>query len=1181
MDCPACGSENEAARKFCGECGSPLAQICPSCGEPNAPAVKFCGECGAPLAGGRVPGVEAQVARAPEAERRLVSVLFADLVGFTTLSESRDSEEVRELLSKYFDTCRTLIARYGGVVEKFIGDAVMAVWGTPIANEDDAERAVRTALDLTTAVEALGQEIGSPDLRARVGVLTGESAVTIGAEGQGMVAGDIVNTASRIQGVADPGAVFVGEATKRASDEAIVYQEAGSRELKGKAEPVPVWRAIRVVGGRGGALKSTGLEAPFVGRNRELRLIKELFHASAEERKAHLVSVVGIAGTGKSRLSWEFFKYIDGLVEEVRWHRGRCLPYGEGVTYWARAEMVRTRAGIREGEEQASALEKLHRTVEESIRDPEEGQWVEPRLAHLLGLEERASWDRENLFSAWRLFYERLSEEMPTVMVYEDMQWADPSMLDFIEYLLEWSKNHALFVLALARPEMAERHPGWGAGMRNATSLYLEPLHEDAMDELLAGLVPGLPRSLCLQILERAEGVPLYAVETVRMLLDRGLLVQEGASYKPAGPIETLEVPETLHALIAARLDGLTREERQLLQDGAVLGKTFRISGLSALSGLSEPELEPLLASLVKKEVLSLQADPLSPERGQYGFLQDLVKRVAYETLSKRDRKDKHVASARFIEEGWGPDEEEFVEVVAAHYLAAYHEAPDAPDAEDIKAHAKDRLIRAAERAASLAASQEAHRYFEKAAELANDPSEQAGLFERAGMMARMGGRSADAQALLERAMSQFERMGQTHPAARVSARLADIMWDRGRLAEAVDNMDRSFRVLAAEEPDENLAALASELGRLLFFTGETDAAAERIEVALKLAEELWLPEILSQALNTKAITMLARGRRQEALALMRYALEVALEHEIPSAALRAHYNLADLTSHADRYQEAWGHVRSGLLLARRAGNRYWEWQLLAQSYPAFAMGEWDEVLAMADGVRDEATHQSRAAMLCFLSNVPYIHLNRGAPERAREDFAIFTEAESSADIQERAMHAVGKAALLREEGRFAEAVESAEVALRARDAVAISHEAVKEAYVHGVEAAFDLNDVRKVEELLAIVESLPRGGTPQLLQAHSMRFRARLAALHGEKDGVESGFKGAAGLFREMVFPFYLAATLLEHGEWLSREGRSEEARPLLSDAREIFERLEARPWLQRLDGAQDRLAATQVASP
>src|SRR5207247_633358 len=381
MDCPACGSENEAARKFCGECGSPLAQICPSCGEPNAPAVKFCGECGAPLAGGRVPGVEAQVARAPEAERRLVSVLFADLVGFTTLSESRDSEEVRELLSKYFDTCRTLIARYGGVVEKFIGDAVMAVWGTPIANEDDAERAVRTALDLTTAVEALGQEIGSPDLRARVGVLTGESAVTIGAEGQGMVAGDIVNTASRIQGAADPGAVFVGEATKRASDEAIVYQEAGSRELKGKAEPVPVWRAIRVVGGRGGALKSTGLEAPFVGRNRELRLIKELFHASAEERKAHLVSVVGIAGTGKSRLSWEFFKYIDGLVEEVRWHRGRCLPYGEGVTYWALAEMVRTRAGIREGEEQASALEKLHRTVEESIRDPEEGQWVEPRLA--------------------------------------------------------------------------------------------------------------------------------------------------------------------------------------------------------------------------------------------------------------------------------------------------------------------------------------------------------------------------------------------------------------------------------------------------------------------------------------------------------------------------------------------------------------------------------------------------------------------------------------------------------------------------------------------------------------------------------------------------------------------------------------------------------------------------------
>jgi len=341
------------------------------------------------------------------AERRLVSVLFADLVGFTTLSESRDAEEVRELLSRYFDSCKRLILLYGGTVEKFIGDAVMAVWGTPTAQEDDAERAVRAALDLVAMVSTLGREVGAPELRARAGVLTGEAAVTLGAEGEGMVAGDLVNSASRIQSVAEPGKVLVGERTRRASEAAIAYEDAGSHELKGKAEPVLLFRALRVTGARGGALKSEGLEPPFVGRERELRLVKELFHASAEEKKAHLVSVVGIAGIGKSRLSWEFEKYVDGLIEDVWWHRGRCLAYGDGVAYWALAEMVRMRCGIVEEEEPSSAREKLRAALAEHIADPQERRWVEPRLAHLLALEEGAAGDQENLFSAWRIFFER------------------------------------------------------------------------------------------------------------------------------------------------------------------------------------------------------------------------------------------------------------------------------------------------------------------------------------------------------------------------------------------------------------------------------------------------------------------------------------------------------------------------------------------------------------------------------------------------------------------------------------------------------------------------------------------------------------------------------------------------------------------------------------------------------
>src|ERR671930_800217 len=561
MTCSACGAENRAGRKFCSNCGAPLAVACPACGAANEPDDRFCGECGAALqAEPRAP--------AAEAERRLVSVLFGDLVGFTPLSEDQDPEAVRELLSQYFDTSRRVIERYGGTVEKFIGDAVMAVWGTPVAREDDAERAVRAGLELVEVVSALGAEVGAPDLAARAGVETGEAAATVGAEGQGMVAGDLVNTASRVQSLAEPGTVLVGETTRRATDQTIVYADAGSHELKGKVGLVPLWQALRVVSGARGALKSTGLEAPFVGRDRELRRIKDLFHACADERRPELISVTGIAGIGKSRLAWEFYKYFDGLPQITYWHRGRCLSYGEGVTYWALADMVRMRCRIAEDEQGASALEKLQAVVSEHIVADEERRFVEPRVAHLLGLEESTRFEREDLFAAWRLFFERLADVYPTVMVFEDMQWADASLLDFIEYLLEWSRSSPLFVVTLARPDLLERRPAWGAATRNFTSIYLEPLPEPAMDELLAGLVPGLPEALRRQILDRAEGIPLYAVETVRMLLDRGALVQEESAYRPVGTIEALEVPETLHALIAARLDGLTAEERRGVPGG-------------------------------------------------------------------------------------------------------------------------------------------------------------------------------------------------------------------------------------------------------------------------------------------------------------------------------------------------------------------------------------------------------------------------------------------------------------------------------------------------------------------------------------------------------------------------------------------------------------------------------------
>jgi class 3 adenylate cyclase/tetratricopeptide (TPR) repeat protein len=1098
-----------------------------------------------------------------EAERRLVSVLFADLVGFTTLSERRDPEDVRELLTRYFDTARQLVGRYGGMVEKFIGDAVMAVWGTPTAQEDDAERAVRAALDLAEAVTALGAEVGAPELRARAGVLTGEAAVTLGAEGQGMVAGDLVNTAARIQAAAAPGTVLVGETTRRASEAAVIYQDAGAHALKGKTEPVRLWRAIRVVAGVGGAQRSTGLEAPFVGRERELRLVKDLFHATAEEGRAHLVSVAGIAGIGKSRLAWEFEKYIDGLSQTVRWHRGRCLAYGEGVTYWALAEMIRGRTAILEGEDPATALVKLTETVAQHVPDPEERHWIQPRLAHLLGLEDRAAPDPEDLFGAWRLFFERLSERRPTVLLFEDLQWADTALLDFIEYLLDWSRSHPLFVLTLARPELAERRPGWGATKRGATSLYLEPLPSAAMRELLAGLVPGLPAELRDRILERAEGVPLYAVETVRMLLDRGLLVAEGSTYRPTRPVEALEVPETLHGLIAARLDGLTAEERRLLQDAAVLGKTFASRALAALSGLPEPELEPLLAGLVRKELLSIQADPRSPERGQYGFVQELVRTVAYTTLARKDRAARHLAAADWLETGWGAKPEEIVEVVAAHYLEAWQATPDATDAQELKDKARDLLIRAGERAAALAASEEAQRYFDQAAELADRPLERARLLERAGEMAWTAGRGEAAEAHFGQAIALFQAQGQTHPAARVSARLAEVDWEGGRLERALERMEAAFGVLAAEESDEDLATLAAELGRMYFLKGEFDVAAERIEVALGIAESLWLPEVLSQALNTKAVIAAFRGRPHEALALLTYALQVALENDLPTAALRAYGNLSDSLGRRDRYDDALEQARLGLALARKVGNRVYEWRLIGEATSALCLtGRWTEAL----GQVAELPQQGLATAFGLLPSLPEIYVGQGSLTEAKELLSLLVRYETSLEPQERAEYAATKAIVLHAEGSHANAVAVGEEAFQARGELGAGNQAVKAGFVWAVEAALALGNLTKVGELLAVVEQMRPGQRPPLVQAQAARIRARLTAGRGDREGVQAGFKAAAGMLRELGIPFWLAVTLLEHAEWLAKEGDTQQAEPLLTEARAIFERLDAQPWLERL---------------
>jgi tetratricopeptide (TPR) repeat protein len=981
-----------------------------------------------------------------------------------------------------------------------------------------------------------------------------------------MVAGDLVNTASRVQSVAPPGGVLVGEGTRRATEQAVVYESAGNFELKGKSGLVPLWRALRVVSGGRGALKAEGLEAPFVGRDRELRLLKELFHASAEEGRAYLVSVTGIAGIGKSRLGWEFFKYMDGLPQTTLWHRGRCLAYGEGVTYWALADMVRMRCRIAEDEDPASALAKLQATLAEYLVDEEERRFVEPRLAHLLGLEQRQARAQEELFGAWRLFFERLADTEPVAMLFEDMQWADPSLLDFVEYLLQWSRDHRLYVITLARPDLLERRPTWGAGSRTFSAIYLEALPERVMQELLAGLVPGLPQGLRDQILGRAEGVPLYAVETVRMLLDRGLLVQEGSVYRPVGPIETLEVPETLQALIAARLDGLSPDERRLLQNGAVYGKTFTRQALAALSVLDEDQVEPLLAGLVRKEVLSIQADPRSPERGQYGFLQDLVRRVAYETLSKRERKALHLASAAHVERSFGA-EQEVVEVLASHYLAAFAAEPEDPDAEEIKQHAAKLLARAGERAASLAASEEAERYFSEAASLADEGPERARLLERAGEMALRAGDIEDAQTSFEQALALFHDAGERHDGARLIARLGEVEYRRGQLEAALERMEDAWNQLSTDEPDPNVATLAAQIGRVHVLKGDWEAALARLETALELAESLWLPETLAETLNSMSVVATFLSHPTHAAALVRAALDLALEHELPTAAFRAYNNLADGLHRLDRCEEAAAVLDQGVAYARRVGDLGWEQTLLGElSWSLALTGRWDEVFNVANQVPEE---RLAGASATFLASLLEPLVAQGRLEDARHLLSLYARAKDSPDFQERGVYYAAEATVLHAEGHEREALAIVENALHELLETP-TDQSLKTAFPQALDAALALGERERAKELLARIERLPPGRLAPSVRAHAARFRGRLAAEDGDRVAAEQGFATAASIFREYSMVFWLAITLTEHAEWLIATDRRGEAEPLLAEARETFERLEATPWLARIAAAE-----------
>jgi len=1169
--CARCGADNDAGRKFCLECGALLAAVCPACGSPNPPAAKFCGECGRRLVDGAVGATATERAATapplapPVAERRLVSVLFADLVGFTALAEHRDAEEVRDLLSRYFDLARGIVERHGGTIEKFIGDAVMAVWGAPTSHEDDAERAVRAALEIVRGVRVLG-----PTVRARGGVVTGEAAVTIGAVGEGMVAGDMVNTASRLQAAAPPEVVLVGEATMHAASRAIVFEEAGEQLLKGKTIPVPAWRALRVVAERGGRGRSETLEAPFVGREDELRLLKDLYHATARDRRVRLVSITGQAGIGKSRLAWEFLKYIDGLVETVYWHQGRSPSYGSGITFWALGEMVRERAGLAETDDEATTRARIADTTARWVPDERDRRWIEPALLVLLGVGEPPAGSRDQLFSAWRTFFERIAAEEPVVMVFEDLQWADSGLLAFIDHLAEWSRGLPIYVITLARPELLETRPDWGAGKRNFTSLGLEPLAPGAMRELLAGLVPGLPDGVAARIVARADGVPLYAVEIVRMLVAQGSLEAAGAAHRPVGDLADFAVPETLHSLIAARLDALDPSDRALVQAAAVLGNAFTVDGLAAVASVDAADVERRLLSLVRRELLVRNDDPRSVERGQFAFVQSLVREVAYSTLARRDRKVRHLAAARHFET---LVDQELAGALAAHYLGAYRNATEGPEADALAAQARISLRAAGDRAVTLGAQEQALGFFRDALEVTEEPLDRAALLERAGQAASAAGLHEEAERLLGEAIELLRAAGDRGGAARVTGLLGDAMFGRYRLDAALAVTERAASEFADLGDDPGLATLLGQLARFQMLRGVdfavSVASADR---ALALAERLDRVDLVADVLVTRGVVLLNAGRAYEGLGCLETGLRLAERHGLLATEIRARTNMGGPLTDRDP-RAAFEVSRVGLEQVRRFGHRQGVSMLIGNaSVAAIETGEWGWARAeLRTGLEEAASTEERIILLSFVASLLAEGGEDVEPTVAEVEGWLGARVGEEPHLQSSLSGIRGLRALARGDLAGAVACWLAAGRLDAFNAVGL--------FAEGVLAAILARDPGRAEEAVAALRST--GSHAAIARLVVRVGDAGMAALDGRVDAARGGLLAAYAELRDLGASRKQALTGLVMAILLGTSDAR--VRDAVDESRRLFERMGAGLWLARLDAvlaASPGSAAPAVAA-
>jgi class 3 adenylate cyclase len=801
-------------------------RVCSTCGRESPEDAAFCAGCGAPL------GAEAGL---PE-ERKVVTILFADLVGSTAKAERRDPEDVRTSLSAYYAQLRAELERYGGTVEKFIGDAVMAVFGAPVAHEDDPERAVRAAL-------AIRNELADSEVDVRIAVHTGEALVARGARvaaGEAMVAGDVVNTAARLQSAAPVNGVLVGETTYRATAHAIAYRSVAAVRAKGKAGPVPAWEALEPRA-RLGVDVEQELLTELVGREDDIALLDGALARLCREREPQLITLVGVPGIGKSRLVTELLVLVEARPELITWRQGRCLPYGEGVSFWALGEMAKAQAGVLETDSAQAAETKLAEAIDTLVPDPAEAAWVLGHLRPLLGLGSASGADdrRSEAFAAWRRFFEGLAEQRPTVLVFEDLHWADDGLLDFVDHLADWARGVPLLLVATARPELLERRPGWGGGKANASTVSLGPLSDGETARLLSALLdqPVLSAEVQSELLARAGGNPLYAEEYVRMLRD--------------GRFSGHDLPETVQGIIAARLDALPAEEKLLVQNAAVIGKVFWSGALAAIGGAARWTVEERLHALERKEFIRRERRSSVGSESEYVFRHVLVRDVAYAQIPRAGRAERHRLAAEWIDSLGADRAEDRAAMLAHHYGAALGFArASGQETAALEERARLAFRDAGERALALSAIPPARHFFAQALELwpEQDPGWPYVVLRHAqtDLLVRQGGD----QPAVSRAFDRLLAAGDFEHAADAQLLLAETDWFAGRSDSTFERLERARELVADRPPSASKTKAFAETSRFLMLANRSEEAVEIGRASLELAKELGLKELQAHALN-------------------------------------------------------------------------------------------------------------------------------------------------------------------------------------------------------------------------------------------------------------------------------------------------------------------------------------------